>query len=86
MKIKLVTGLDFKNHELLLGEMFAARKRLFADRLGWDVNVDENGWEMDQYDPLHPLYLIAIRLYCSEFARQAYRLEFNRLSGFLTAE
>lgn len=59
MKIKLVTGMDLKNHEALLGEMFKARKRLFADRLGWDVTVDENGWEMDRYDPLHPLYLIA---------------------------
>ena len=59
MKIKLVTGMDFKNHEPLLNEMFTARKRLFADRLGWDVTIDENGWETDQYDPLHPLYLIA---------------------------
>lgn len=62
MKIKLVTGLDFKNHKPLLDQMFKARKRLFADRLGWDVSVDENGWEMDQYDPLHPLYLIATDL------------------------
>lgn len=59
MEIKLVTGMDLKSHAALLDEMFRARKRLFADRLGWDVSVDERGWETDQYDPLHPLYLIA---------------------------
>jgi len=59
MEIKLVTGMDLESHEALLDEMFRARKRLFADRLGWDVNVDERGWETDEYDPLHPLYLIA---------------------------
>ncbi|MDG2339769.1 MAG: acyl-homoserine-lactone synthase, partial [Paracoccaceae bacterium] len=27
-------------------------------RLGWDVCVDENGWERDVYDRLNPLYVI----------------------------
>jgi len=59
MEIKLITGMDLANNEALLDGMFKARKRLFADRLGWDVTVDAKGWETDQYDPLHPLYLIA---------------------------
>ncbi len=59
MKIKLITGIDLANHEALLNEMFQARKRLFSDRLGWDVTVDDRGWETDQYDPINPLYLIA---------------------------
>ena len=59
MQIKLVTGMDLANHGDLLGKMFQARKRLFADRLGWDVRVNADGWEVDQYDPLNPLYLIA---------------------------
>lgn len=58
MKIRLVKGMDVANQDRLLGEMFTARKRLFADRLGWDVQVDRRGWETDRYDPLHPLYLI----------------------------
>lgn len=59
MKIKLFTGMDQAQHDDLLGKMFEARKRLFADRLGWDVTVDDRGWETDQYDPINPLYLIA---------------------------
>lgn len=59
MKIRLVKGMDLAGSGDLLGEMFKARKRLFADRLGWDVTVDRNGWEVDQYDPINPLYLIS---------------------------
>jgi len=59
VQIKLVTGLDLAGNEALLGKMFEVRKRLFADRLGWDVTVDDRGWETDQYDALNPLYLIA---------------------------
>lgn len=57
--IRIIKGLDLKGHGALLGQMFKARKRLFADRLQWDVDVDERGWEMDQYDRINPLYLIA---------------------------
>lgn len=59
MKIRLVNGMDLNGHGRLLGKMFEARKRLFADRLEWDVTVDERGWEVDQYDALNPLYLIS---------------------------
>ena len=59
MQIKLITGMDLANHGDLLGQMYQARKRLFSDRLGWDVTVNEQGWEVDQYDPLNPLYLVA---------------------------
>jgi acyl homoserine lactone synthase len=59
MKIKLVKGMDLAESADLLDEMFKARKRLFSDRLGWDVTVDEKGWEVDQYDPKNPLYLIS---------------------------
>ncbi len=58
MKIRLVKGMDLNSNEDLLDEMFRARKRLFADRLGWDVTIDSKGWEIDQYDPINPLYLI----------------------------
>ncbi len=59
MKIRLVKGMDLASDGDLLDEMFKARKRLFADRLGWDVTVDRQGREIDQYDPLNPLYLIS---------------------------
>lgn len=59
MKIKLVKGMDLADNEGLLDEMFRARKRLFSDRLGWDVKVNERGWEVDGYDAINPLYLIS---------------------------
>jgi N-acyl-L-homoserine lactone synthetase len=38
--------------------MFRDRADQFRTRLGWDVNVDENGEERDQYDARNPLYVI----------------------------
>lgn len=38
--------------------MFRDRADQFKTRLGWDVTVDENGFEKDQYDDLNPLYVI----------------------------
>ena len=38
--------------------MFRERADQFKTRLGWDVNVDQNGEERDQYDALNPLYVI----------------------------
>lgn len=42
----------------LRDSMFRDRADQFATRLGWDVSVDENGFERDQYDALNPLYVI----------------------------
>lgn len=38
--------------------MFQDRADQFKTRLGWEVSVDENGEERDQYDALNPLYVI----------------------------
>ena len=38
--------------------MFQSRARLFRDRLGWDVTVDSDGCERDQYDLCDPLYVV----------------------------
>lgn len=38
--------------------MFRARAEQFKARLRWEVTVDENGEERDEYDALNPLYLI----------------------------
>lgn len=42
----------------LANSMFRDRANQFRDRLKWDVQVDENGFETDQYDDLNPLYVI----------------------------
>lgn len=38
--------------------MFQDRADQFKRRLNWDVDIDENGLEKDQYDALNPLYVI----------------------------
>jgi acyl homoserine lactone synthase len=38
--------------------MFRDRAIQFKQRLGWDVTVDNNGFERDEYDDLNPLYAI----------------------------
>lgn len=42
----------------LRDSMFRDRADQFRTRLGWDVSVDENGFETDEYDALNPLYVI----------------------------
>jgi acyl homoserine lactone synthase len=42
----------------LRDSMFRDRADQFKTRLGWDVTVDEDGFERDQYDVLNPLYVI----------------------------
>ncbi|AML51449.1 acyl-homoserine-lactone synthase [Falsihalocynthiibacter arcticus] len=38
--------------------MFRDRALQFKNRLGWEVEVDANGKECDDYDALNPLYVI----------------------------
>ncbi len=45
-------------HPKLRDSMFRDRSAQFKTRLGWDVSVDENGLERDEYDDLNPLYVI----------------------------
>ncbi len=40
--------------------MFAARKRVFVDLLGWDVPVLDGRFEIDQFDDEHARYLILV--------------------------
>jgi acyl homoserine lactone synthase len=42
----------------LRDSMFRDRADQFKNRLKWDVTVDENGFERDEYDDLNPLYVI----------------------------
>ncbi len=39
----------------LSDSMFHDRAAQFAQRLGWDVRVDKNGFERDEYDDQNPL-------------------------------
>ncbi|SFG46683.1 N-acyl-L-homoserine lactone synthetase [Palleronia marisminoris] len=56
--IRYLYATELANHPVLADSMFRDRAAQFHDRMGWDVTVDENGHERDQYDVLNPLYVI----------------------------
>ena len=49
---------QLKDYPALRASMFRDRADQFAHRLGWEMQVDEQGWERDAYDALNPLYVI----------------------------
>ncbi len=49
---------DLDQFPILADTMFKHRAIQFRDRLGWDVSVDDNGHERDEYDDINPLYVI----------------------------
>ncbi|MEM6307073.1 MAG: acyl-homoserine-lactone synthase [Pseudomonadota bacterium] len=48
-----------RTYPLLQDTMFRDRAAQFHHRLAWDVTLDDQGYERDDYDDLHPLYIIA---------------------------
>lgn len=56
--IRFVYGDQLTTVPYLAESMFKDRAEQFATRLGWDVDVNEYGWEKDEYDRLNPLYII----------------------------
>ena len=44
----------------LLFDMHRMRKRVFKDRMGWDVSVTEGGLEVDQFDIDDTVYLLSL--------------------------
>jgi acyl homoserine lactone synthase len=57
--IRVVYAADLFRRPLLAASMFRDRAAQFHDRLGWQVDVDDQGLEFDQYDAHNPLYVIA---------------------------
>ena len=56
--IRYVFAHELNKYPLIVDGMFKDRASQFRDRMKWDVAVDENGWERDQYDALAPLYIV----------------------------
>lgn len=56
--LRFLTGEELSTYPALQDSMFRDRARQFRDRLQWQVRVDEQGWERDEYDPLNPVYVI----------------------------
>lgn len=44
--------------DAVLRNMFAARKRIFVDLLGWDVPVLAGRYEVDQFDTPDAVYIV----------------------------
>ena len=57
--VKLVTGTNKDRFATLLDGMFRDRKRVFVDRLKWDVPVVDGIYERDEYDTDESVYLIS---------------------------
>ncbi|WP_375259220.1 acyl-homoserine-lactone synthase [Citreimonas sp.] len=56
--IRYIYAEDLHNFPTLAHTMFLDRADQFKTRLGWDVSVDELGYERDEYDAQNPLYVI----------------------------
>ncbi|MEP5633854.1 MAG: acyl-homoserine-lactone synthase [Tateyamaria sp.] len=56
--LRYVYASNLKNHPKLARTMFRDRADQFKTRLGWDVTIDGDGYERDEYDDLNPLYVI----------------------------
>ncbi|MEO9684659.1 MAG: acyl-homoserine-lactone synthase [Tateyamaria sp.] len=56
--LRYVYASDLKDHPKLAHTMFRDRADQFKTRLGWDVTIDADGYERDEYDDLNPLYVI----------------------------
>lgn len=56
--IRYIYGSELHQHPDLARSMFRDRAEQFKIRLGWDVRVDEQGEESDEYDSENPLYVI----------------------------
>ncbi|CUH77946.1 acyl-homoserine-lactone synthase [Tropicibacter naphthalenivorans] len=56
--IRYIYGEDLHKFPKLARSMFLDRADQFKTRLGWAVNVDDRGFERDEYDDENPLYVI----------------------------
>ena len=57
--IYVIDSLNANAYPFLLDGMFRLRKRVFSDRLGWDVKVTD-GREIDLFDGLDPAHIISV--------------------------
>jgi acyl homoserine lactone synthase len=56
--LRYIYGTDLHQFPKLRDTMFRDRSDQFKTRLEWDVDVDAQGFERDEYDDLNPLYVI----------------------------
>lgn len=57
--IRFIYADQLTRFQYLADTMYSDRAAQFKGRLEWKVDVDDRGRELDQYDGLNPLYVIA---------------------------
>lgn len=57
--IYVIDSLNRQDYQPMLDEMYRLRKRVFHDRLGWDVEITD-GMEIDIFDSLDPSYIVSV--------------------------
>lgn len=57
--IRFVTAENLSTRPMLRATMFRDRADQFFHRLRWDISINESGEEIDQYDALGPIYVMA---------------------------
>ena len=57
--IYVIDSLNKQDYKPMLEDMYRLRKRVFHDRLGWDVEVTD-GMEIDIFDNLDPSYIVSV--------------------------
>ena len=58
--IQLIEAADRPAFESQLAQMYRERKRVFVDRLGWEVPVVAGEFEIDQFDTDRAVYVLAL--------------------------
>lgn len=58
LTVNVVRGTDLWKWPVLACSMFADRKAQFGDRLKWEVAIENERYERDQYDAANPIYII----------------------------
>lgn len=56
--LRYIYGRDLPQNPVLQATMHLDRADQFQRRLGWEVSVDDRGWEHDEYDRDDTLYVI----------------------------
>ena len=56
--LRYIYGSELSHYPALAASMFQDRADQFRTRLGWDVTVDADGAERDEYDAMNPMYVI----------------------------
>ena len=57
--IIVIDAINKHRFQHILDDMFRLRARVFADRLGWEVDVHD-GKEIDKFDRLDPAYIVGL--------------------------